>query len=42
MTEEQALVEIERVAGTQLDRTMALRFAAMLAESREEGTPHEA
>ncbi len=42
MTQEQALVEIERVAGTQLDQHMALQFTSMLAESREEGMPREA
>ncbi|MDO8848163.1 MAG: HD-GYP domain-containing protein [Coriobacteriia bacterium] len=42
MTQEQAIVEIERVAGTQLDRNMALQFTSMLADGQEVGMPHEA
>jgi HD-GYP domain-containing protein (c-di-GMP phosphodiesterase class II) len=42
MTQEQALVEIERVAGTQLDQQIALQFTSMLAGGQDEGMPHGA
>lgn len=42
MTQEQALTEISRVAGTQLDRDMAMEFVAMLRGSAEEARPDEA
>lgn len=37
MTQEQALVEIARVAGKQLDRDMARQFSALIAEGPVEG-----
>ena len=42
MTRGQAIVEIERVAGTQLDRNMALQFTSMLALGEDEEMLHEA
>ncbi|MRS13259.1 MAG: HD-GYP domain-containing protein [Actinobacteria bacterium] len=38
MTQEQALVEIVRVAGTQLDRELALRFTSLVAADQTEMT----